>query len=270
MYSTPMEPVMRWPVTAVAISRTVKAVGGAVLASTVWAGSAMAASEPIGVWTDHTGRGAVEISQCGTALCGHIVWTVDSKHNSMCGKQVIGDVRPIRTGTWDKGWIYNPDDDKKYDLELKTIGTDKLQITGYMGSKLLSQTMTWRRAPADLRLCTASRDAIEARAPSSETQPGVASAPVSPSPSLQTEAPQTQVPAAEGEAATPPPPAPEQGDSASPTKQRQARADRRSKADANGDDIAVGGLTIKRERTRAGHQCNLAYQQFKLTFPCPD
>jgi uncharacterized protein (DUF2147 family) len=42
-------------------------------------GGAVAASSPIGVWIDHTGRGAVEIIDCGGKLCGHLVWFKDAK-----------------------------------------------------------------------------------------------------------------------------------------------------------------------------------------------
>ena len=34
---------------------------------------AFAAGSPIGVWIDHTGRGAVEITDCSGKLCGKLV-----------------------------------------------------------------------------------------------------------------------------------------------------------------------------------------------------
>jgi hypothetical protein len=64
------------------------------------------------VWIDHTGRGAVEISNCGGSLCGKIVWLKDSAHNETCGKQVIGNVKPVGAGKWDNGWIYDVDEDR--------------------------------------------------------------------------------------------------------------------------------------------------------------
>ena len=37
--------------------------------------NAQAAGAPeLGVWINHEGKGAVEIKQCGAALCGNIVW----------------------------------------------------------------------------------------------------------------------------------------------------------------------------------------------------
>lgn len=114
-----------------------------------------AANEATGVWFDHTGRGAVEITNCGGALCGRIVWLKDATHGQTCGTQVIGNVKAVAAGKWDKGWIYDPDDDARYSVEITTVGSDRLRVMGYLGSKLLSETMTWRRAPADLKRCNA-------------------------------------------------------------------------------------------------------------------
>jgi uncharacterized protein (DUF2147 family) len=119
---------------------------------TLGAGAALA-SEPTGIWYDHTGRGAVEISKCGNQLCGRVVWVKDAQNSSACGMQIIGNVKPVAGGAWDGGWIYDPDQDTKYSVELTPVGAQSLKVVGYMGSKLLSETMMWRRAPADLKRC---------------------------------------------------------------------------------------------------------------------
>jgi len=106
-----------------------------------------------GVWIDHTGRGGVEISECEANLCGRIVWLKDAANNKGCGIQVIGNAKPLGKGTWDGGWIYDPEKNAKYSVELKSVGPDKLRVMGYMGSKLFSETMIWKRAPADLTRC---------------------------------------------------------------------------------------------------------------------
>ncbi|NIO39972.1 MAG: DUF2147 domain-containing protein, partial [Burkholderiales bacterium] len=49
-------------------------------------------------------------------------------------------------GTWDRGWIYDPEANSKYDVELKPIGSQKLRVMGYAGTKFLSETMIWKRA----------------------------------------------------------------------------------------------------------------------------
>ena len=54
------------------------------------AAPAFAEEGPYGIWIDHTGRGAVEISPCNGKVCGRIVWLQDKKNAQVCGMQVIG------------------------------------------------------------------------------------------------------------------------------------------------------------------------------------
>jgi uncharacterized protein (DUF2147 family) len=118
------------------------------------ASGAWAASAPTGLWIDHTGRGGVEITKCGDRLCGHVAWLKDAKNSEACGVQVIGDAKSMRNGTWDRGWIYDPEAESKYDVELKPIGSNKLRVMGYAGTKFLSETMIWKRAPVGLTKCS--------------------------------------------------------------------------------------------------------------------
>jgi uncharacterized protein (DUF2147 family) len=106
-----------------------------------------------GVWIDHTGRGGVEISECGANLCGRIVWLKDAGNKQGCGIQVIGNAKSVGRDTWDGGWIYDPEKNARYSVELKPVGADRLRVIGYMGSKLFSETMIWKRAPSDLVRC---------------------------------------------------------------------------------------------------------------------
>jgi len=129
------------------------------LAITLMSGSvpAYAAGSPLGVWIDHTGRGAVEITDCNGKLCGRLVWFKDPKHvKDGCNFQIIGNVRPVGGNKWDEGWIIDPDKDpdKKYDVEITPLGDQKLKVMGYAGMKFLNETMIWTRAPADLKKCT--------------------------------------------------------------------------------------------------------------------
>lgn len=116
------------------------------------AGAAHAAPSPAGLWIDHTGRGAVEIVQCGSSLCGKIVWLKDQKNAKACGMQIIGNVRASGR-SWGGGWIYSPERKSKYDVELTPIGDDKLKVFGFAGIRMFGQTMTWTRAPDDLPRC---------------------------------------------------------------------------------------------------------------------
>ena len=120
-------------------------------------------SGPTGLWLDHTGRGAVEIVQCASELCGRIVWLKDSLDPSgkplvdtqnaekskrgtpICGLQIIGGLKRQPDGSWDDGWIYDPEEGERFDLELRLRGPEQLQVKGYKGLKFLSETFQWRR-----------------------------------------------------------------------------------------------------------------------------
>ncbi len=131
-------------------------------------------SDLIGVWLDHTGRGAVEVSVCGenNRLCGRIVWLQDPNRKDghpfmdgnnprhtlrgqpICGLQIIGNLKHIGRGVWDNGWIYDPEKGERYDVELRRKG-DRLRVLGYAGLKMLSETMYWTKAPQELHYCAA-------------------------------------------------------------------------------------------------------------------
>ncbi|MEO1281154.1 MAG: DUF2147 domain-containing protein [Pseudomonadota bacterium] len=115
--------------------------------------AAEATSAPIGLWFEHTGRGAVEISNCGNGLCGKLVWLKNAQNTSACGLEIIGDVQPVTAGRWDNGWIFDPDFGQKFDVELTPMENGDLRVLGYAGLKTLSQTMIWKRAPSDLLRC---------------------------------------------------------------------------------------------------------------------
>lgn len=126
-----------------------------------------AASQPpplVGLWIDHTGRGAVEITTCGNSLCGHIAWLkdpnqangkplVDKKGRPVCGLQIIGEVKKKADGSWDDGWIYDPDEDEQFSVELKMKPDGTLQVLGYLGVKMLGETFVWKRASATQSRC---------------------------------------------------------------------------------------------------------------------
>lgn len=129
----------------------------------------------LGVWIDHTGRGAVEIVPCGLKACGYIYWVKDTvgktgqpvvdaknpdpkrRNKPICGTQVLIDLarqKPARIGNiWGGGSIYDPEEGEKFDVELKLITADEMSVLGYAGLKFLSETYTWKRAPVDLARC---------------------------------------------------------------------------------------------------------------------
>ncbi len=125
-----------------------------------------------GVWVDAKERGAVELAPCGKGrLCGRIVWLrklkdrrgrplrdannprASRRSKPICGLQVIGNLSPQRDGSWDRGWVYDPEDGKTYDVALTLISKNRLNVRGYAGTKMFGRTFAWRRAPDSLVHC---------------------------------------------------------------------------------------------------------------------
>ncbi|MCH9806454.1 MAG: DUF2147 domain-containing protein [Alphaproteobacteria bacterium] len=141
---------------------------------------AFAQSSPEGIWIDNKGRGGVEIKSCGgRKLCGRIVWVKNRREQHGCGQMLIGNVRPRGGGEWDFGWIIDPDDRKKYDVALKRISRTRLKVTGYMGSRFLSQDFIWTLAPKNIVRCDAKpkKKTVVAAAPKVPVARGPKSAP---------------------------------------------------------------------------------------------
>ena len=159
------------------MSVTTRLMLAAAMLGTAFSGSAKAQS-PLGVWLDDTGRGAVEIVECGQGkLCGKLVWIKNSKNSKACGTAILGEVGKAGS-SWDNGWIYSPEKDAKYDVELTPSGTDKLIVLGYAGSKLFSKEMTWTRAPENLQRCDRPQLEAKAAVPNAGAAPQKAAPPV--------------------------------------------------------------------------------------------
>jgi uncharacterized protein (DUF2147 family) len=142
---------------------------GAVMVAVVPIGgvAAQAPADVAGVWIDHTGQGAVEISPCGAGnsrLCGRVIWLKNPDHKSksgkpICGTQILGDLRKEGAHAWGEGWIYNPEDEERFSAAVELAGANTLKVTGYLGIRLLGETFTWTRATADLERCATGQSA---------------------------------------------------------------------------------------------------------------
>lgn len=116
------------------------------------------ATDVTGTWIDHTGQGAVTIEKCGERMCGKVVWLKNPNKKSktgkgICGAQILGDLKQRPNNLWAAGWIYNPEDEERFDAEIRLRNPNTLSVMGYMGVKWLSETYTWKRATAALEPC---------------------------------------------------------------------------------------------------------------------
>jgi uncharacterized protein (DUF2147 family) len=116
------------------------------------------AADVTGLWIDHTGQGAVEIAPCGDRICGRVVWLKNPGHKSksgklICGTQILGDLQRQPGNAWEAGWIYNPEDEERFSAALQLTNANTLQVTGYLGIKLLGETFIWKRSTGPLERC---------------------------------------------------------------------------------------------------------------------
>lgn len=139
--------------------------------ATMMLSSPSQADDIVGVWFNETGRGAIAIEPCDNNLCGHIVWLEETtgkdgqplsdkrnpeaanRSRPICGLQILGGLSQQPDGSWDDGWIYDPQQGKSFDVQLILRAPTTLEVLGYKGLKIFSRKMLWRRAPADLGTC---------------------------------------------------------------------------------------------------------------------
>lgn len=148
----------------------------ALAAGLLSAAPALAAGDPQGIWMNDTGRGAIEIKDCGGKLCGHVVWVKDPAADAKgCGRQIIGDLVSAGSGVWggDNAWIYSPEKKKNFNVEITPLTDGKLKVKGYAGLSFLSKTMIWTKAPDDLQRCS-TQEAAATPAPGTTTAPAPA------------------------------------------------------------------------------------------------
>jgi uncharacterized protein (DUF2147 family) len=124
-----------------------------------------------GLWLDKDGKAAIEVKGCGAEVCGNIVWLREplnplgkpwtdimntdrtKRARPVCGLQIIGGLKHGGNGLWKDGWIYDPEEGKQFNVELSLERADTLKVFGYAGVRLLSETMLWKRLPADSSRC---------------------------------------------------------------------------------------------------------------------
>ncbi len=117
---------------------------------------------PTGVWLTQAGDAKVQVSRCGSGLCGRVVWLrepidpathkpqVDDKNENpalrsrpIIGIQLFIGMRASGPSTW-SGRIYNADDGKTYASTVTQSDSARLSVRGCAGPFCGSEA--WTRA----------------------------------------------------------------------------------------------------------------------------
>jgi uncharacterized protein (DUF2147 family) len=91
----------------------------------------------------------LEIFDCGSLVCGRIVWMRDPQRRSAdCGRTIVWGLTSNGSGSWTDGSIFDPDDRSTYSLSatLQPDGTISARI--YSGIALFGKTEILQRIPA--------------------------------------------------------------------------------------------------------------------------
>lgn len=95
-------------------------------------------AEPLlGTWKTHPqangGFGHVKFSPCGGRICGTLLRSFDASGKevkvSFLGRKIISEMKADGGGSYSKGKIWNPDEDKTYTAKLAIDGT-KMTVKG--------------------------------------------------------------------------------------------------------------------------------------------
>lgn len=113
----------------------------------------------VGRWKTPVKNGIVEISRCGTSICGKVITSdglranpnltdANNGNNALRGRKIAG-LQILsgfnwQNGGWYGGKIYNAEDGKTYSAEITMTGANQLNLRGCV-FKPFCRTQTWTR-----------------------------------------------------------------------------------------------------------------------------
>jgi uncharacterized protein (DUF2147 family) len=73
----------------------------------------------------------------------------------LCGLRLMGGFKPSkRAGSWEGGWVYDPDNGRTYSGTISMIDNNTVRLRGYVGISLFGRTLILHRVADDPARCT--------------------------------------------------------------------------------------------------------------------
>jgi len=116
--------------------------------------AAAGATAPNGLWLTESGNLQIELAPCGEALCGKVTKVLGNR--SMAGPgpstapaatpglEILKDMKPTGNGAF-RGSIYNRENGKTYDCEIRSLSADRLKVRAYKFFTVFGKTQIWTR-----------------------------------------------------------------------------------------------------------------------------
>jgi len=116
--------------------------------------AAAGAIAPNGLWLTESGNLQIELAPCGEALCGKVTKVLGNRAMSGSGPstapaatpgmEILKDMKPTGDGAY-RGSIYNRENGKTYDCEIRSLSADRLKVRAYKFITLFGKTQIWTR-----------------------------------------------------------------------------------------------------------------------------
>ncbi|HEY7852380.1 MAG TPA: DUF2147 domain-containing protein [Caulobacteraceae bacterium] len=108
------------------------------------AGASGVSPSVAGLWKTAGDEGLVRIDACGAEICGRIASPAPAGDPAPEGLLILK-LKPIGQDRWGDGWIYNPDNGKRYHASIALTHDGNLRLKGCLVVPLC-QSQTWTRA----------------------------------------------------------------------------------------------------------------------------
>ncbi|MTI16341.1 DUF2147 domain-containing protein [Rhodobacteraceae bacterium RKSG542] len=137
------------------MNKLMTGLSAAALTLCIGASSALAAG-PEGVWKRADGSAKIQMTKCGSEICGKIVWLKNPRKDTqnpkaslrnrdLIGIQILSKMKANGDKKW-KGKIYNAEDGKTYTAKMELLSASKLKLQGCALGGLICKGDTWSKS----------------------------------------------------------------------------------------------------------------------------
>jgi uncharacterized protein (DUF2147 family) len=149
---------------AMKLVRTTAIVAASAFALALMAIGPARAADPLGTWLTGDKKGKVKIVNCGSAICGNLIWLAEptdpdtgqpktDKHNSnasLAGRPLLGipivlNMAPGGPDQWE-GKVYNAEDGGTYTGSFTMTSANSAVLKGCVAGGLICKGQTWTRS----------------------------------------------------------------------------------------------------------------------------